>query len=103
MSKLFPPLEPATFGKDVILGIRPEDIHDEPLFLDFSPEAKIRASIEVAELMGAENILYSKVNGQDFVPRVDARFNVVAGETIDLAFDHGKAHFFDCESELRIK
>lgn len=90
-------------GKDIILGIRPEDIHDEPLFLDFSPDTKIRASIEVAELMGAEIILYSKVDDQDFVARVDARFNVVAGETVDLAFDLGKAHFFDSESELRIK
>jgi len=53
--------------------------------------------------MGAEIILYSKVNDQDFVARVDARFNVVAGETVDLAFDLNKAHFFDSESELRIK
>ena len=50
-----------------------------------------------------KEILYSKVNDQDFVARVDARFNVVAGETIDLAFDLNKAHFFDSESELRIK
>ena len=53
--------------------------------------------------MGAEIILYSKVNNQDFVARVDARFNVAAGETIDLAFDLNKAHFFDNETELRIK
>ncbi|MCZ2258456.1 ABC transporter ATP-binding protein [Sporosarcina sp. G11-34] len=90
-------------GKDIILGIRPEDIHDEPLFIESSPETKIRASIEVAELMGAEIVLYSKVNGQDFVARVDARFNVEAGQTIDLAFNLSKAHFFDIETELRIK
>src|SRR5690625_950357 len=46
-------------GNEVILGIRPEDIHDEPLFIDSSPDTKITASIDVAELMGAETILYS--------------------------------------------
>src|SRR5699024_6686383 len=40
-------------GKDIILGIRPEDIHDEPVFLESSPETKIPAVIDVAELMGA--------------------------------------------------
>lgn len=90
-------------GKDIILGIRPEDIHDEPLFIDSSPETKIQASIEVAELMGSEIVLYSKVNDQDFVARVDARFSVEAGQTIDLAFNLSKAHFFDTETELRIK
>src|SRR5690625_1074815 len=58
-------------GNEVILGIRPEDIHDEPLFIDSSPDTKITASIDVAELMGAETILYSKVNGQEFVARID--------------------------------
>ncbi|WP_318615599.1 sn-glycerol-3-phosphate ABC transporter ATP-binding protein UgpC [Sporosarcina sp. YIM B06819] len=89
-------------GKNIILGIRPEDIHDEPLFIDASPETKITVSVEVAELMGAEIILYSKVDNQDFVARVDARFNVVAGETVDLAFNLANAHFFDCDTELRI-
>lgn len=90
-------------GKDLVLGIRPEDIHDEPLFLDHSPGTKVRALIEVAELMGSEIILYSNVNGQDFIARVDARFNVEAGQTIDLAFDMNKVHFFDQETEERIR
>ncbi|MFJ7936148.1 ABC transporter ATP-binding protein [Sporosarcina sp. NPDC096371] len=90
-------------GKEVILGIRPEDIHDEPLFIDSSPETKITVAVEVAELMGAEIILYSKVDDQDFVARVDARFNVAAGETVDLAFNLNNAHFFDKSSELRIE
>lgn len=90
-------------GKELVLGVRPEDIHDEPIFLDHSPDTKIRADIEVAELMGAEIMLYSSVDNQDFVARVDARFSVQAGETIDMAFDMNKVHFFDKDSELRIK
>ncbi|MGI2328101.1 ABC transporter ATP-binding protein [Planococcus sp. YIM B11945] len=90
-------------GKDIVLGVRPEDIRDEPLFLDTSPETKFRAKVEVAELMGAEIILYSQVEGQEFVARVDARYNIEAGQSLDLAFDMNKAHFFDKESELRLQ
>src|SRR5690625_1257117 len=90
-------------GKEVILGIRPEDIHDEPLFIDSSPETKLTATIDVAELMGAETILYSKVNDQDFVSRIDSRTDVEGGDSIDLAFNLNKAHFFDIETEERIK
>src|SRR5690625_1750649 len=42
-------------NQDIILGTRPEDMHDEPLFLDSSPETKFTAIIDVAELMGAES------------------------------------------------
>jgi len=90
-------------GKEVILGIRPEDIHDEPVAIDASPETKVTASIEVAELMGAETILYSKLNEQDFVAKIDSRTDVEGGDTIDLSFNISKAHFFDAETEERIK
>jgi multiple sugar transport system ATP-binding protein len=53
--------------------------------------------------MGSEIVLYSKVDDQDFVARVDARFNATAGQTIDFAFNLSKAHFFDKETEERIK
>ncbi|MFC4559134.1 ABC transporter ATP-binding protein [Virgibacillus kekensis] len=88
---------------EVVLGVRPEDIHDEPVFIDSTPETKINATIEVAELMGAESYLYSKVADQDFIARVDSRSDINGGEQIHLAFDMNKAHFFDPESELRIR
>lgn len=88
---------------ELILGVRPEDIHDEPLFLDSSPDTTITAHIEVAELMGSESFLYSKLNDQDFVARVDSRTDVHSGESIKLAFNMNHAHFFDAETELRIQ
>ncbi|WP_226038006.1 ABC transporter ATP-binding protein [Aquibacillus saliphilus] len=90
-------------NKEVILGVRPEDMHDEPLFIESSPGTKITATIEVAELMGSESYLYSKLNDQDFVARVDSRTDINGGEKIELALDMNKVHFFDQETELRIK
>ncbi|WP_050614218.1 ABC transporter ATP-binding protein [Bacillus testis] len=90
-------------NKKMILGIRPEDFHDEPLFIQSSPGTVIKAHIDVAELMGAEFMLYSSIDSQDFVARVDARTIVSAGQTMDLALDMNKAHFFDPETETRIR
>ncbi|RFU62086.1 ABC transporter ATP-binding protein [Peribacillus glennii] len=90
-------------GKEVILGIRPEDFHDEPGFLENSQDTKIDAHIEVAELMGAEFMLYSSMGGQEFIARVDARTTVNPGETLQLALDMNKAHFFDKDTEVRIR
>jgi multiple sugar transport system ATP-binding protein len=90
-------------NKEIILGIRPEDIHDEPVFLESSEGTKIKAEIDVAELMGAETFLYSTVSGQDFIARVDSRTDAKSGHTVELAFDMNKAHFFDPTTEERIR
>lgn len=90
-------------GKEVILGVRPEDIHDEPVFIESSQGTKVNAHIEVAELMGAETYLYSKIEDQDFIARVDSRTDVESGQDLAMALDLNKAHFFDVENEQRIR
>ncbi|AJH79242.1 ABC transporter ATP-binding protein [Heyndrickxia coagulans] len=89
-------------GKDVILGVRPEDIHDEPVFIETMPGSAIKATIDVSELHGAETMLYSRINGQEFISRIDSRTVVKPGDEITLGLDMNKAHFFDAETELRI-
>ncbi len=90
-------------NKDIILGIRPEDIHDEPVFLDASPETSIKCQIEVAELMGAETMLYTSIEGQSIVARIDSRSDIKPNDTLRLGLDLNKAHFFDKETEVRIR
>ncbi|MDF2039126.1 sn-glycerol-3-phosphate ABC transporter ATP-binding protein UgpC [Cytobacillus oceanisediminis] len=90
-------------GKDIVLGIRPEDIHDEPVFIDASAGSKINARIDVSELTGAETMIYSSIEGQDFVARVDSRTDIKPGQNLELAFDMNKAHFFDADNERRIR
>lgn len=89
-------------GKKVILGIRPEDIHDEPIFMNASSGSKFTAHIDVSELIGAETMIYSSIGGQDFVARIDSRTDIKPGDKLNLAFDMNKVHFFDVETELRI-
>lgn len=95
--------EQGYMNQEIILGIRPEDIHDELLFLEASQDTTFTTKIEVAELLGAESILYMKLGNQDFVARVDARHTFTNGDQIQLAFDINKAHFFDVKTENRIR
>lgn len=90
-------------NQEVVLGIRPEDIHDEPVFIESSQDTKINATIDVAELMGSESYLYSSVKGQEFIARVDSRSDITGGQKIDLALDMNKSHFFDKDTEIRIR
>lgn len=90
-------------GKEVILGIRPEDFHDEQIFIDASKDTVIHTNVEVSELTGAETMIYSALEGQSFVSRIDARTQITAGSKIELALDMNKAHFFDKDSEKRVR
>ncbi|RHW43107.1 sn-glycerol-3-phosphate ABC transporter ATP-binding protein UgpC [Neobacillus notoginsengisoli] len=95
--------EQSYVGKPVILGVRPEDIHDEPVFIDASSGSKIDALVDVAELTGAETMVYSSLAGQDFVARLDSRSDIHPNDKLELAFDMNKVHFFDVETEQRIR
>lgn len=90
-------------GKEIYLGIRPEDIHDEPLFLESAPESQFNARVEVTELTGSERFLYLDIGIENTITaRVDARSAVKVGDNLRLAFDPNKLHFFDVQTEERI-
>ncbi len=89
-------------GKELILGVRPEDIYTKASDIESNAQATFQATIEVAELMGAETYLYAALNGSDFIARIDSDTSIRPTETIPLAFDMAKAHFFDAETEERI-
>lgn len=90
-------------GKEVVLGIRPEDLHQEPVFLEASPKSQVNAHIEVAENLGHEMFLYINGIGSDtIIARVDGRAGLKEGTNVKLALDMNKIHVFDKESELNI-
>ena len=97
-------IDESFIGKDVILGVRPEDIHDEEIFIKANPDATITAEIDVIEKLGNETILYMKVDGKEdyTIARIDARCTAQQGETVKLAVDSQHIHFFDPDTELTI-
>ena len=89
-------------GKELIFGIRPEDVNAEEAFLETFPESVVKATISVSELLGSESHLYCQVGKDEFVAKVDARDYLQTGATVELGFDLNKAHFFDVETERTV-
>ena len=92
----------AYVGKEVIFGIRPEDVHDEPDFLAKVDNGIVDANVEVTELMGAETYLYLVCEGNSITARVEPTSTAKANDTIKIAFDLNKMHLFDKETEKTI-
>ena len=89
-------------GKEVVLGIRPEDIHIEDIFVDNSSDTVFEAEVEISELMGAEIYAYLKSGNDSITARFDGRYRVNYGDKIKLAMDNEHIHLFDKESEVSI-
>lgn len=87
---------------EVVLGIRPEDIHDKEFTPPAIATADLSATTDVVEPMGSEIYLHLLSGDQPFVARVDPRSHASSGNTIGLNFDLNKIHVFDKQSELTI-
>ncbi len=85
--------------KDVIFGIRPENIHN-PEYLPFNINgAPIEAKVDVTELMGNEISLIMLSGNTNFVARVDPRTRFQMGETVQVMLDMDNFHIFDPNSD----
>ena len=85
--------------KEVIMGIRPENIHDEEMFLSAAKTGIIEAGVDVTEMLGAETFLYITCEGIPLTARVSPRCTARPGDTIKLAIDPNKVHLFDPNDE----
>ena len=85
--------------KDIVLGIRPEDIHDDQVVKKAYPNASLDLVVDVAELLGAETNIYTLVHESNICASVDARTNTHIGDKIQLTLDMNKVHFFDPETQ----
>ncbi len=89
----------AYMGKEVIAGLRPECIFDSPAAVAQYADSAFDVKVEVTELMGAEIYLYMKVGETNLTARVSNHSTSRAGETIKVAFEVARMHFFDKETE----
>lgn len=89
-------------GKEIIFGIRSEDIYDKLFVSDAPPENVVRVNCEVYEPMGAEVYLYLNTGRHTFVARVGAHDKPKVNQDIDMVFDMSKVHFFNKDTEETI-
>ena len=89
-------------GRDVYVGIRPENIHDAEFVPANTESAKVPTRVDVTELMGNEILLYLVTGKNTFVARVDPRSKMRVGDKADVVFNTEKFHVFDAATEQAI-
>mgnify|MGYP000856357472 CR=1 FL=1 len=89
-------------GKTVVLGIRPEDLHDESEFVESSQGTALKAKIRVYEMVGAEVFLCFEYEGTNMTARVAPKTAARTGDIVKFALDADKIHVFDKDTEKTI-
>jgi multiple sugar transport system ATP-binding protein len=117
-------------GRELILGVRPEDIEDAALVPGAADDARLTALVDVREDMGSEVFVHfgvkaQPVRGEDvkeargaeaieataeaarrkgtlWVARLDRTTGAREGERVQLAVTASRLHFFDPETGLGI-
>ncbi len=93
---------PAYVNKDVIIGIRPENISDDPNTIMYATTGVINCDVEITEMMGAETYLYLSCEGLSLTARVAPTSTAKPEDTIQVVLDPYKLHLFDKETEKTI-
>jgi multiple sugar transport system ATP-binding protein len=89
-------------GKEVIMGIRPENITDDEEVIAANRDSVIKGKVEVTELMGAETYIYLTKGKANMTVRLNGSSKAKHGEEFVMALDVDKIHVFDKESELTV-
>lgn len=89
-------------GKDIILGIRPEDIHDSNYQPAGITPVMVEANVEVVEQMGNEIVVYLNEGGASYIARMDPRTQAHVGGRILAAFALDNIHLFDANTKLSL-
>jgi len=91
-------------NRDIIFGIRPEDIYDEQneLMKKVWANASVDVTVEISELLGAETNIYTDVDGDPIIAAVPSRDDLAPGQPLKLWFDMNHCHLFDADTEMRI-
>ena len=90
--------------KQVVFGIRPEDVFDAQLSPGgMSARGAVTAMVAVTKPMGAEIYVHFSAGEHKFIGRLDAATKAKAGEPHQVVFNLDKMHLFDAETELAIR
>jgi multiple sugar transport system ATP-binding protein len=117
-------------GRTVAVGIRPEDMEDAILASGHPADRRLRAKVQLVEALGSEVVVHFRVDapkidtedtrelekdrradelgaleepGTMFVASFGPRSTVRPGDTVELAVDTGRLHFFDLDTGLAIR
>ena len=85
-------------GREIVCGVRPEDLHLAETVDAADPEKQFSAVVEEVEPLGSEMYVYFQAGKSRLVGKLVAVRHLKVGEEICLLIDTEKIHFFDPES-----
>jgi len=89
-------------GQEVILGLRPENIHDPRFVPPGIREVRMKGRVDVTELMGNEIFVYLVSGNTTYIARVDPRSDVQAGDEVQVVINTDRLKVFDRRTEEAI-
>ena len=94
------PLASRYVDKDIIFGIRPENISNEPKEGSSTP---VTLTVDIAEPMGSESIVYMKAGTGNLIARIPGEHLFHLGEKVTVQLDLDKVTLFEPETEQIIR
>ena len=82
-------------GKEIVIGIRPENIKLSDIGKTFK--------INNYEMIGSESYIYTKLENIELIVRVNSNIPLAVDDNVSFDIDENFIHFFDKESEISIK
>jgi multiple sugar transport system ATP-binding protein len=94
------PLANKYVDKNVVFGIRPENISESP---KAGPSIPITSTVDVAEPMGSESIVYLKTGGGYLIARIQGEHLYQLGQQLTAHLAADKVTLFDPETQNVIR
>ncbi len=89
-------------NREIIFGIRPEDIYDKMFAVAAKSDNTVRVSVDILEPLGNQTILHARVGDDVIVASIDPKTEAEVGQSIDLVFDMSMMRAFDKETQKAI-
>jgi multiple sugar transport system ATP-binding protein len=119
-------------GKEVIVGIRPQDFEDAEFKSDAPPDSRLKVAIDLVEAIGTETLVHFQVDApivvtedmkelaqdagegterleqkartgeNEFVAQLDPKTKISKGDEVELVVDTSRLHFFDLETSAGV-
>lgn len=86
-------------GQEAVLGVRPEGFE---IVKDLSVPHDFTAPVDVVEVLGVEQLVTARLNGQEFTAKVDCSRKIRMGETVGFKINDNKIHIFDDETQRNV-
>jgi len=92
-------------GKEVILGIRPEEIDDAalPTSVPATEDNTIVCKVDVLEPLGHEYVAYIGIGKHSLIATIDNETRVKEGQEARFSVNLDRFHIFDAETEVAIR